>query len=174
MKLRLLAVPAVVLLATAVSACGAGSDTLSLEEYFAQYSAIDADAATEFVEAPSDFEGSDSASADETNLAFFRYLFSEYERINRDRLAGLTGLSPPPEVADTHGEVISALENLIAVVDESNEAVQDAETMAEFETLNLEPGLEVAAVAFEVACGALGDIAEANDIAVVLTCAVDG
>ena len=154
--------------------CSDSSDSLSLEEYFAAFEAIDADAAAQFVEASADFPETEDPFAEEASLSFFEDLVAAYERIHRDRLASAADLDPPPEAEDAHNDFVDAQQDLLSVVEEGKEAIQKAETMAEIETLLSEPSIFVAATAFETACFALADIADENDIAVAITCAVDG
>ncbi len=171
MKLRLVARTAAVLLATAVftGACSSDSDPLTLEEYFAEFEAIDADADSQFEALFADFPEDED---DEANLEFFKDLLVGFPRITGDFLDSAKDLDPPAEVEDAHNELIDAGEALLVAFEEAADVIGDAETMAEFETLNLElePTIDVAETAFDAACLTVVDIAIANDIHVSVTC----
>ncbi len=76
MKLGLFALPAILLLtfAALVIGCGGSTDTLTLEEYFEQFEAIDADVDAQFEVAYADFPEGDDFFADDANLPFFQDL----------------------------------------------------------------------------------------------------
>ena len=145
-RLRPLTRTAVFLLGMAVfsGACSSDSDPLTLEEYFAEFEAIDADVNSQFEALFADFPEDEDAFAD-----------------------------PPAEVEDAHNDLIDAGEALLVAHEERAEVMGDAETMAELETLSREvdPSTTVAEAARDAACLAVMDIAIANDIHVSVACA---
>ena len=175
MKLRHFAIPATFLLAIAavLVGCGSSTDTLTIEEYFEQFEAIDADVDAQFELAYADFPEGDDFFADEANLPFFRDLTADFVRITGDSLDRVKDLDPPSEVEDAHDDMVDALENLLVTFEEGFELLDEADTMAEVSALTdeIEPSIEAATTRFENACLVVVDIAEANGITVNVTCA---
>jgi hypothetical protein len=174
MKLGLLARTAVLLLATAVfiGSCSSDSDTLTLDEYFVEFEAIDADVDSQLEALFSTFPEDEEAFADEANLEVFKDLVVDFPRIFGDAINQLEDMDPPSEVNDAHDALIDAGETLTAAFDEGVEVIDDAETMAELETAmsQVEPTIDSAQAGFDAACLAVVDVAIANDIHVSITC----
>lgn len=166
---------AVFLLGMAVfsGACSSDSDPLTLEEYFAEFEAIDADVNSQFEALFADFPEDEDAFADEANLELFKDLLDGFPRITGDWVDRAKDLDPPAEVEDAHNDLIDAGEALLVAHEERAEVMGDAETMAELETISREvdPSTTVAEAARDAACLAVVDIAVANDIHVSITCA---
>lgn len=138
MKLALAAV-AIILAALAIS-CGDGSDTLTLEEYFAEFEAMDADADAQFEEAfaqlfPEDID-EEVFFSDDANLPLVKEVITAFPRITAELLARASDLDPPSEVEEEHDEMIAALEELLAAFEEGVDTLDDAETFVEFDELS--------------------------------------
>ena len=178
MKLGLLAIPAAFLLfiAAVLVGCGSSTDTLTLEEYFERFEAMDADVDAQFEEAYADFPEGDDFFADEANLPFFRDLTAAFLRITGDSLDRVTDLDPTSEVEDAHDDMVGALENLLVTFEEGFELIDEAETMAEVSALNdeIEPSIDAAMTRFEAACLDVVAIAVANGIHTNISCEDDG
>ena len=159
-------------MAVFTGACSGDSDPLTLEEYFAEFEAIDADVNSQFEALFADFPEDEDAFADEANLELFKDLLAGFPRITGDWVDRAKDLDPPAEVEDAHNDLIDAGEALLVAFVEGAEVMGDAETMAEFDTLNdeVQPTIGVAQTAFEAACLTIVDIAIANDIHVSVTC----
>lgn len=165
---------AALLLVTAVltGACGSDSDPLTLEEYFAEFEAIDAEVDAQFEALFADFPDGEDAFADEANLEFFKELTVDFPRIAGDLVDRLKDLDPPSEVAAAHDELIDAGDALVAAFEEGAEQLAEAESMAEWEALSneIDPTVSVPEAAFDAACLTVLDIARANDIHADVTC----
>lgn len=117
-KLGLFALPAAFLLAFAAltAGCGDGADTLTLEEYFEQFEAIDADVDAQFEAAYEEWPANVSEEelfADDANLPFFRDLIAAFPRIITDSIDRVEDLEPPSEVADAHDDLLAAGRDLL-------------------------------------------------------------
>ena len=177
MKLGLFALPAALLLtfAALIAGCGGGADALTLDEYFQQFEAIDADVDAQIEAAFADYPedvSDEEFFADDANLPFFKDLIAAFPRITRDSLDRVKNLEPPSEVEDAHNDLVAALENLLITFEEAAEVLGAAETMAEAFELNaeVEPSIDAATARFDTACLALVVIASTNGIAVDLSC----
>lgn len=174
MRLGLLARTAASLLAAGVfiGACSSNSDQLTLDEYFTEFEAIDAEIDSEldalFSESPWDEE----AFADEANLEVFKDLAVGFPRIIGNAVDRLKDIDPPSEVEDAHDALIDAGGTLVAAFDEGVDVIDDAETMAELETVmsQVEPKIDGAQAAFDAACLVVTDIARANEIHASISC----
>ena len=173
-KLGLVARSAAVFVAAAVfsGACSSDSDPLTLEEYFAELEAIDADVDSQFEALFADFPEDEDAFADEANLEVFKDVLVGFPRITSDFIDSTKDLDPPSEVEDAHNHLVETGQALLVAYEEGVDVISAAETMAEFETLNLEvePTINAARAAVEGACLAVLDIARANEIHVSVTC----
>ncbi len=175
MKLGLYSISAACLLAIAVLAagCGSDSDTLTLDEYFAEFAAIDDDVDAQFEEVflalfPEDVDD-ETFFEDEANLPVILEAISAFPRITAEILDRATELDPPSEVEDAHNDLLAALEDLSAAMEEGNDALQDTETLAEFEELESELGptlIDPAQARLDEACLAVVAIGEDNGISV--------
>jgi hypothetical protein len=152
--------------------CSGDSDPLTLEEYFAEFEAVDADVDSQFEALFADFPEDEDAFADEANLEVFKDLLVGFPRITSDFVDSVKDLDPPSEVEDAHNDLIETGEALLVALEEAAEVISAAETIAEFETLNheVEPTIDAAQAALDGACLAVVDIATANDIHVSVTC----
>jgi hypothetical protein len=173
MKLKPQVRAAAMLIATGVliGACSSDSDTLTLNEYFAEFETIDADADSQVEALYADFPEDEEAFT-EANLEVFKDLVVGFPRILGDLVDGVKDLDPPSEVEDAHDALIDAGEALIVAFDEGVDVIDDAETMADVETImgQLEPTIDGAQDVFDAACLTVVDIAIANDIHVSVTC----
>lgn len=153
--------------------CSSDSDPLTLEEYFAEFEAIDADVNSQFEALFADFPEDEDAFANAANLELLKDLLDGFPRITGDWVDRAKDLDPPAEVEDAHNDLIDAGEALLVAHEERAEVMGDAETMAELETISREvdPSTTVAEAARDAACLAVVDIAVANDIHVSITCA---
>ena len=159
-------------MAVFTGACSSDSDPLTLEEYFAEFEATDADVNSQVEALFADFPDDEDAFADEANLELLKDLLDGLPRILGDWLDIAKDVDPPAEVEDAHNDFIDAGEALLVAYEEGAEVMGDAETMAELETLSREvdPSNTVAETALDAACLAVVDIAIANDIHVSVTC----
>ena len=177
MKLGLLLACVVAAITLAVG-CSDSSDTLTLEEYFAEFEAIDADIDAQVEEAYAVFpedEADDDIGAflsDEANLPVFKEFVSSFPRIIGDSVDRMKALEPPSEVEEAHDDLIEAGESAVAAFEEASGVIQAAQTMAEFEPLmnEAEPAIDIAETAFDAACLDLVAAGEANGITVNVTC----
>ncbi len=157
-----------------VAACGDG-DALTLDEYFEQLEAMDADVDAQFEAAFAEFPEDEDIFADDANLPFFKDLIAAFPRITGESLDRVEDLELPSEVADAHNDLLAALQALLVAYEEGADALNEAETMAEASVLieEAETTIEPAITRFETACLALVDIAEANGISVNISCEDD-
>ena len=174
-KVGLPARAAAFLLATAVltGACSSSdSDALTLDEYFAEFEAIDAEVDTQFEALWADIPEDEDPFADEANLEPFKDFVAGFPRIVGDAIDSANELNPPSEVEDAHNDLIDTGEALVVAFEEGAGVISEAETMAELETLEREvgPTIDAAEAAFDAACLTVVDIAIANDIDVDVTC----
>ncbi len=172
MKLSLLALPAAFLLAfTALTVgCGDGADALTLDEYFEQFEAIDADVDAQFEAAYDEWPAGVSEEeffADDANLPFFRDLIAAFPRIITDSIDRVEDLEPPSEVTDAHDDLLAAGRDLLAAMEEATNVLGGAETMEEMANVmeETEGGIDAAMARFDIACLAVVAIADANSIA---------
>jgi hypothetical protein len=174
MKLGLLARLAVLLLAAGVfiGSCSSDSDTLTLDEYFVEFEAIDAEVDSQFDALFSTFPEDEEPFADEANLEVFTDLMVGFPRIVGDATNQFKDMDPPSEVKEAHDALIDAGETLTTALDEGVEGIGDAETMADLETgmSQVGPTVDAAQAAFDAACLAVVDVAMANEIHVSITC----
>ncbi len=181
MKLALFALPAALLLTIValVAGCGGGggSGPLTLEEYFAQFDAVQAELYSQSAEA---FEGSQqSLGSPFFGLDELPAVKDAYAAIPGvvDGFAGsLEDIDPPPEVAAAHDELIAASRAYAAAFEEAAAVLDEAETMEEFAALFEEagPSIQTATAPYDDACRAVVDIAEATAIATSATCGGGG
>ena len=177
MKLGLLAVPLAFLLAISVG-CSDSSDTLTLDEYFAEFEAIDADVDAEFEAAFAVFPEDEDFEAfleDDGNVPAVKEFTAALPVIIGDAIDRVEALDPPSEVETEHDNLIDAGDDLVVAFEEGNELIQDAETMAEFDFQNseVEATVDAAQAAFDEACLDLVAVGEANGVTVNVTCEDD-
>jgi hypothetical protein len=174
MKLKPQVRAAAMLIATGVliGACSSDSDPLTLNEYFAEFETIDADADSQLEALFANFPEDEDAFADEANLEVFKDLVVGFPRIMGEAIDKTKDLDPPSEVENAHDALIDAGEALIVAFDQGVDDIDDAETMADVETLMEQSGptIDSAQDAFDAACLTVVDIAIANDIHVSVTC----
>jgi len=153
-------------------ACGSDSDPLTLEEYFAEFEAIDANVDSQVEALFADFPEDEDAFTNEANLELLKDLMDGFPRIIGDLVDSAKHLDPPAEVEDAHDDLIDAGEALLVDYEERAEVMGDAETMAELETISreIDPSTTVVETALDAACRAVVDIAIANDIHVSVSC----
>jgi len=170
----LLARSAALLLVAVVfaGACSSDADPLTLDEYFAELEAIDADVDSQFEALFAEFPEDEDSFADEANLPLFKDLVVGFPRIMGDLIDSAKHLEPPSELRDAHDKLIDTGEILLVAFEEGSEALAEADTMAEWETLTreLDPAISVAEAAFDAACIDVVAIGMANDIHVDVTC----
>ena len=174
MKLGLLVIPLAFLLAISVG-CSDSSDTLTLEEYFVEFEAIDADVDAQFEEAFAIFPEDEDFEAffeDDANVPALKDFTAALPVIIGDAIDRMKALDPPSEVETEHDNLIDAGEDLVGAFEEGNELIQDAETMAEFDFQNseVEATVDGAETAFDEACFDLVDVGEANGITIDVSC----
>ena len=159
-------------MAVFTGACSGDSDPLTLEEYFAEFEAIDADVDSQFEALFADLPDDEDAFADEANLELFKDLLDGFPLIIGDLIDSAKDLDPPAEVEDAHNDLIDAGEALLVDYEERAEVMGDAATLEELETISREvdPSTTVAETALDAAGVTIVDIAIANDIHVSVTC----
>lgn len=174
MKIGLLARSSMLILAAAVvtGACSSDSDPLTLEEYIAEFEAIDIEVDSQIEALFADFPDDEEELTDEANLEYFKDIVAGFPRIVGDAIDSTKDLDPPPELEAAHDELIETGEDVVDAFEEAAEIMDEAETMAELEERNaeFEPAIDRAEAAFDAACLAIVDIAIANDIDVSVTC----
>lgn len=176
MKLGVItAVTTIFAAALLVTGCGGGSgDSLKLEEYFAEFEAISADADEQINALYADIPDEDIIGTDE-ELALGQEFLVTFVGVTRDALDRSTTLSPPDPVRDAHNESIDVLEQLTVLLEEVADAVGGAETLAEAEALQAEfqPTIDATFLRLDEACFDLELLAAEHDIVVDLACGDD-
>lgn len=160
------------LAATACDGDG-GGDALTLEEYFARFEEIDQNVDAEIEALFADFPEDDAGFfEDEENLPLVQELFAGFPRVLGDALDELRGVNPPSEVEEAHDEFLEAGDELLAVFEDVSGQAQDAETMAEIDTINTEGSVEIDPLqaTFDSACLDIVDVATENDISIDVSC----
>ncbi len=151
--------------------CRDSADTLTLEEYFAELEAIDNDLSAQFEEVfarlPEDMPVEEFL-ADEANLLLVKDYFATLPPIIGDTVDRLKALDAPSEVEKEHDALVDAGENFVVALENDNEFVNEAETMAEFDALTdqLNTIFGLSADRFEEACLDLLAVGEAHGIIV--------
>ena len=181
MKLGLRALPAALLLAIAFAVgCSDSSETLTLDEYFAEVSAIMADMGAQ-AEALRDNIPDPRTSASglypfvDANLPWLKDLYAGMPSIISDAVDRWKALDPPSEVESAHNGFIDAGEKLVVALEAFSDLVLDVETAAEVGTFIIgEHSFIDAQEAWGDACYALADIGEANEIPVGRVCGDEG
>ena len=180
MKLGLRILPVAFLLAIAAG-CSDSSDTLTLDEYFAEVSAIMADVLAQSDALRDVLPEHRRTSPDDpwplidANVPLLKDLFAEIPGIFGDAVDRLKALDPPSEVEDAHNDFTDAGEKLVVAYEAQSDSIQDVETAAEILTLiSTEPSFFDAATAFVNACYELEDIGEANGFPYSHVCGDDG
>jgi len=157
--------------------CSDSSETLTLEEYFAEFEAIDADIDAQIELLYVDFPtGTDEEIfSDDSTVSFFKDLLAGFEVALSDSLERAQELAAPSEVEDEHDALLEAVEKNITAFEAGSEAIKDVETMAEFETVfpPVESDIDAAQLAFETACLDVVAVGEANGITVDVDCLDD-
>ena len=100
-------------------ACGSDSDPLTMEDYFAEFEAIDTDVDSQLEALFAEVPDGEDAFADEANLELFKDLVVGFPRITGDWLDGAKDLDPPAEVEDAHNDLIDAGGALLVAYEES-------------------------------------------------------
>jgi hypothetical protein len=159
----------------AFAGCGSDSDALSLEEYFAEFEAIDAetDAAVEALFADFPDVSEDELISDDTYLPMFQEIAGSFPGIVGDAVEGMKALAPPSEVEDEHNELVAAGDQLTSAFSDANDELQDAETIADFMSIESRLDLELVAPAsqrFDEACLELVAAGEDNGVTVNVDC----
>jgi hypothetical protein len=150
-------------LAVVAVACGGGSDSLTLEEYFEELVAID----TEFSERAEELDAGLSETED---LDVIREALDDFLAVLDDFIAELEGLEPPDEAQEAHDEAVQAAQDFrdeLDTVVESTEGAEDADAF--FESASSEE-LTTASQAFTDTCLALEGLATETDITADLDC----
>ena len=160
------------------AACGDGDgESLTLEEYFARFEAIDADVDQQVEALFADFPdvSDEEFFSNEENLPLLKSIFAGFPRILGDALDELDGLDPPSEVEDAHNEFLEAGRGLLAAFESAASDVEDVETIAEAQEIGESADAEVAPAEqrFDEACLALVDVGAANGLVVDVDCEDD-
>ena len=164
-----------IMLAALSVSCSDSSDTLTLDEYFAEFEAIDADVDARFEEAFAFFPEDEDFEAffeDDANVPAVKEFTAALPGIIGDAIDRVEALDPPSEVEDAHNDFINAGDDLVAAINEGNELIQNALTMADFGALfGDDTTVDAAEAAFDAACLDLVAVGEANEISVSsITC----
>ena len=166
----------------AVLAAGCGDDdsnALTLEEYFSRFEAIDAGVDQEiealYAEFPDD-ESDEEFFANEENFELLKGLFTGFPVVVQGLVDDLGDLNPPSEVEDAHTELLDAGRGLLQAFENANAGIDSAETIADLEAINQGAEIEIAPAEqrFDAACLAVVAVAEANDIAIDVSCVDEG
>ena len=169
--MKLLLIAATTLAAVIAAGCTDDSktDTLTLEQYFAELERIgdDAEAAVDDIEFP---DVAADASFEESRDALAQF-FGASADIAEDAVDDIRGLNPPEDVEDEHDRYVGALENIPSISSDLEERIRDAETEDEYaEIVGTDDPFEEVGDEITNACEALQQIAEDNEIEVDLQC----
>jgi hypothetical protein len=157
-------------LATFGVACSNGSSALTLEEYFQKLDKIQNDTdATFATQEASTGEPAEDASGEEL-ASFLRDSATSSVDILRAAAADVDDLEPPDEVADAHGDIVAAINGLVAALDGVADSIPDTLTSAEADALFNSDELDAVDEQFVAACTALEALAADNNITVDLAC----
>ena len=172
MKLGLLALPLAYLLVAISVGCSDSSVTQNLDEYFAEFEAIDTDLDEQIGALYVDFPEDGDFITNAANLTFFKDLVAGFAVAIGNSVERLKALNPPSEVETEHNVLVDAGEELTIALEEGSDVLQEAETMADFATLNQEvdPDIAVATTRFVDACLDVVAFGEANGITFIVTC----
>src|SRR5512134_2004415 len=133
--MKLLLGAAVTTLAAVALACSGDSntDTLTLEQYFAELERIgdDAEAAIDEVEFP---HVDADASFEESRDALAEF-FAASADIAEDAVDDIGGLDPPDEVEDEHDRYVDALDEIPAISDDLQDRIRSAESEEEYDKI---------------------------------------
>lgn len=172
----------ITMLSMAIAAFGAaaaacddgGGESLTLEEYFERFTAIDQNVDAEIEELFADFPdvSDEEFFANDANLPLIKSIFEGFPRVLREALDELAGLDPPAEAEDAHDALLDAGRDLQAAFEQANEDIADVETAAEAQAISQARDEEVAPAeqAFDEACLALVGVATENGLTVDVSC----
>jgi hypothetical protein len=150
----------------ALSACGGGGDSMTLEEYFAALEEAD----TKFSqETDAVFEG----VTDPEDVDAIRDAFSGLPDVVDEFVNELDDINPPDEAEDAHERAVDAGNAFVDVLRDTVGEVGDAETAEELFAATESEAFTEADDAFESACLDLLAVAEENNISVSLNCQSD-
>ena len=158
------------LLGTIAAAC-ASDDELTLEEFFEQGQAIDADFEVQIEEAYDSFEF-DGEETDE-NLQAEKDSYGEFAAAYDEFFDELGTLNPPSEAEDEFDDLLKAGRDIVEFLEEYAVRIEGAESSSEIAQLLDEGDAESEALRepYQDACQSLQDIADANDIVAEIECA---
>lgn len=166
MKLRLpLLLGAMLLVLGAIAAACDGDGRLTLEEYFQQVEAVDAQFAERFEDIDVNLEFAPSFDA---SLAVDA--FSARAGIWRAFAKALDGIVPPAQVKERHDEWMEAAANYTGAIDGLAEQLAGAKSFAEFTEVLEHTDANDAEDRGDDACLAVKAVGDDNDIEVDLQC----
>lgn len=160
--LRLLMPASAFLLVLGTVSAACGGDELTLEEFFRQGQAIDADF-EERIEAVYDRLPDDGGETDE-NLQSNRAFYGEFAVVYEEFVDELETLNPPSEAEAAFDELITAGRAVVEFLREVADRAERADSFADLERLVDESGAASEAVQepYQAACRSLQEIAGAN------------
>ena len=176
MKSLAMLAAAALLVGLATLGCGLRNSGggLSLEEYFQKIDEVqnnnDATFATQ--EASQDEPSADATG--EELAAFLRDSITSSADVLRDSAADADDIDAPDEVAGPHADIVAAVNDAVAALDDLADAVPDTLTLADLENPDAEffnsEALNTAFDSLATACNTLEQIAADNNITVDLAC----
>ena len=158
-----------IIAAALLVACSDSSDSLTLEEYFAEFQSIDDALGARFGAVVDQFP----EDGDDADLPLAKDLFAQLAATHRDTIDSYASLEPPSDVENEHDDFVVTGEDFVSAWDEAVEVIAEAETVAELEALidgGLESIVEPVEMVFDEACFALVDVGDANGIFVDVSC----
>ena len=162
-------VVATVVVAVTAVGCNSDGDSMTLEEYFAEFERISggAEARLDEVGTP-DLSGDASFEASRDSLAAF---YDRYATETEDVIDEFDGLDPPDEAASEHERFVSAIRELPSVTYNYANRIRDAESEEAFgEAFADTAEGEAVGTRITEACNDLQAIADDNEIEVELAC----
>ena len=159
-----------IIAAALLVACSDSSDSLTLEEYFAEFQSIDDALGARFGAVVDQFP----EDGDDADLPFAKDLFAEIAVMYGDAVDSYGELEAPSDVQNEHDDFVVTGEDFVSAWDEAVEVIAEAETVAELEALidggGVESIIRPPEMVFDEACFALVDVGDANGIFVDVSC----
>lgn len=158
-----------------LAACGdSGGDSLTLEEYFTRFEAIDQTADQEIGMLYADFPtvSDEELFSDEENLPLIKNLLQGFPEVLEDAVDEVDQLDPPSEVEEAHNDLIAAGRDLVMAHKSAASEIADVETIGEAEGLVMTVDGELTAgqERFDAACRALVAVGTDNGLTVNVSC----
>lgn len=151
---------------------GSGGDTLSLEDYMAEFDILDDQYENRGSELGRRLE-EDIAPvvSDEAAVAdFFRELFADGSQALSALVIDIDALNPPPEAKEIHNRAVTAGRAMAAAISDLADQLRDASSEADFIAAFESSAVDTAGEAFFQACADMQALANENGIEVTFYC----